>query len=436
MNTPWSIIKEIEADNSRLAKEEILKREALEENTEFFEGCKLALNSMVTFGVKQITPKTGDGRGLSWEGFKKVADALATRQLTGNAAITAVNHARLSATEAQWNDWYRRILIKDLRCGVSEKTINKVVSKINKDYTIPVFTCQLAHNSEDHESKVCGKKLIEVKLDGVRVITIVYPSGHVEQFSRNGKELTNFETIKKQISKHALFFREPMVLDGEVMSSSFQDLMKQVYRKRDVETDDAVLHLFDIVTLKEFNQGISEFNQVNRSRSLLSWYSPCADHMPNVSVVGQEMVDLDTEEGYERYLEINYNAVAGGYEGIMIKDPSAVYKCKRSVAWLKLKPFIEVTLEIKECEEGTGKNVGRLGALVCSGVDDGRTINVNVGGGYTDSMRDDFWSNRTGIIGALVEVRADGITQNQDGSYSLRFPRFKTFRGFDNGEKI
>jgi DNA ligase-1 len=36
----------------------------------------------------------------------------------------------------------------------------------------------------------------------------------------------------------------------------------------------------------------------------------------------------------------------------------------------------------------------------------------------------------------LVEVRADAITQNQDGTYSLRFPRFKTFRGFEVGEKL
>ena len=41
-----------------------------------------------------------------------------------------------------------------------------------------------------------------------------------------------------------------------------------------------------------------------------------------------------------------------------------------------------------------------------------------------------------GLVDQLVEVRADAVTQNQDGTYSLRFPRFKTFRGFEIGEKI
>jgi len=39
-------------------------------------------------------------------------------------------------------------------------------------------------------------------------------------------------------------------------------------------------------------------------------------------------------------------------------------------------------------------------------------------------------------VGRLVEIRADAITQNQDQTYSLRFPRFKGFRGFEAGEKL
>jgi DNA ligase-1 len=162
------------------------------------------------------------------------------------------------------------------------------------------------------------------------------------------------------------------------------------------------------------------------------------EHTPNIAVVGQELVDLSTDEGAARFKEINESAIAGGYEGIMIKDPEAGYECKRSVAWLKQKPFIEVTLEVKGVEEGTGKNVGRLGALVCEGQDDGKFISVNVGGGYTDDLRNSIWADPNSVIGQLVEVRADALTQNQDseGEWSLRFPRFRTFRGFEPGEKL
>jgi DNA ligase-1 len=345
---------------------------------------------------------------------------------------------RAQASESEWNNWYRRILIKDLRCGVSEKTINTVVKKIRPEYEIPVFSCQLAHDSANHEGKVTGQKLIEVKLDGVRVITVVYPSGQVDMYSRNGKELVNFPHIAKQLSKHAVFFAEPTVLDGEIMSASFQDLMKQVHRKSDVQANDAVLNLFDIITLREFQAGAGEHRQIDRSFTLGAWYEHIKDHMPNVTVVGQVAVDLDTVEGEKMFTKLNKQAVTGGYEGIMIKDPDAVYECKRSTAWLKLKPFIEVSLTVIGVEEGTGKNAGRLGALIVEGVDDGKTIRTNVGSGLTDAQRDAIWEERAAVIGQIVEVRADAATQNQDsdGEWSLRFPRFKGFRGFAPGEKI
>jgi len=438
-NAPWDVIALLEADNSRLAKEQIVRNEADARNMEFFRGARAALDSMITFGVKQVEAKTGDGKGLKAETFWRIAQELAERKLTGNQAQFTINTLRQQATEAEWNNWYRRILIKDLRCGVSEKTINTVVGKTHPDLAVPVFTCQLAHDGANHESKVSGEKLVEIKLDGVRVITVVYPAtGQVSMYSRNGKELANFPHIAKQIAKHAVFFAEPTVLDGEIMSASFQDLMKQVHRKDNVEAGDAVLHLFDIVTLREFQAGKGDHRQIDRSFSLKVWYEHIKDHMPNITVVGNELVDLRTEEGLARFTDINKQAIAGGYEGIMIKDPEAKYETKRTVAWLKQKPFIEVSLTVVGVEEGTGKNAGKLGALICEGEDDGKKIRTNVGSGLTDSDRVVYWENADSIIGDVVEVRADATTRSQDSEslWSLRFPRFIRFRGFDKGEKL
>jgi DNA ligase-1 len=441
MSVCASHIWDLESHPSRLNKEAIILAIAEEGNTEFFAGCQLALDPMITFGLKQIPEKKDeDGPGLSWIDFSAVTERLRNRTLTGNAARDAVDALIKQATEKEWNGWYRRILIKDLRCGTSEKTINKVVEKKYADYAIPVFGCQLAHDSANHESKVSGKKLIEVKLDGVRVITIVRSDGRVDMFSRNGKELANFPHIAEQISsvikQKGSSKSMDVVLDGEIMSSSFQDLMKQVHRKDNVEAGDAILNLFDVIPLEDFEKGIYNKDQETRSEMVKFWVSTNKKLLPNVTALENELVDLDTEEGQKRFKEINAQAIAGGYEGIMIKDIDAPYECKRSVSWLKLKPFIEVSLTVVATEEGTGKNVGKLGALVCEGVDDGKAIRVNVGSGLTDEQRDGFWQFKDDCVGMVAEVRADAVTQNQDGTYSLRFPRFKQFRGFAPGEKI
>jgi DNA ligase-1 len=435
----YQVISDLEKHPSRLNKEQIIFEQAKEENSEFFEGCRLALDPMITFGLKQIPEKKDeDGAGLDWDSFSLIITGFVNRSLTGNLARDTVAKMMASATKAQWNGWYRRILIKDLRCGVSEKTVNKVVEKDYEQYAIPVFSCQLAHDSANHESKVAGSKLIEVKLDGVRVITVVRADGRVDMFSRNGKELVNFPHVTEQIS--AVVKKTPpkydLVLDGEIMSSSFQDLMTQVHRKSDVKANDAILNLFDMCPLEDFEKGFWNKSQTVRSQMVQTWVEQNNALLPNVTCLANELVDLDTDAGQLRYKEINAQAVAGGYEGIMIKDPNAGYECKRSVAWLKLKPFIEVSLTVVAVEEGTGKNVGRLGALVCEGEDDGRGILVNVGSGFSDDQRIAYWTDREAVVGKVVEVRADAITQNQDGTYSLRFPRFLRFRGFDNGEKI
>jgi len=432
-----SVISALEQHSSRLNKEAIVLAQAEAGNGEFFAGLNLAYNAMVTFGLKQIPEKTDeDGPGLDWSDFISLAVDLRDRKLTGNDARDAVAALTKQATKAQWNGWYRRILIKDMRAGFSESTVNKVTEKKYVHYSIPVFSCQLAHDSANHESKVIGSKLIEVKLDGVRVITVVYPNGRVDQYSRNGKELVNFPHVKEQLAKIAGQFTEPMVLDGEIMSGTFQDLMKQIHRKSSAKANDAVLNLFDAIPLVQFEAGESATIQTTRSEWLKKWFEANEAALPNVTVVAQELVNLDTAEGKKRYKEINQMAIDGGYEGIMLKDPKAGYKCKRSVAWLKLKPFIEVSLTVTAVEEGTGKNVGKLGALVCEGTDDGKDIVVNVGSGFTDDNREAYWAARDEVVGKVVEVRADAITQNQDGTYSLRFPRFLTFRGFANGEKL
>jgi DNA ligase 1 len=437
---PQAVIQRLEADNSRLAKEAILAEAMTEGLDEFFEGVGMCLDKLYTFGVKQVPTKDENtGQGLSWENFKQLAVALYRRELTGHAARDAIKLAMDVATQEQWNDFYRRILIKDLRCGVSEKTVNTVAKKAKKtQYAVPVFECQLSHDAANHDAKVTGKKIVEHKLDGVRCLTVIdYESKTVTQYTRNGKVLENFKHVTDYLSNFIEEFGRSYVLDGEIMSSSFQELMTQVHRKDNVSANDAVLNLFDIVPLVEFKAGQSVMGQRRRSQFLKNFENIFADS-GFITIVPQKEFDLDVFTDEIEFKDYMKSVVEQGYEGIMIKDPDAKYECKRSASWLKMKPFIEVSLSVVEVEEGTGRNQGRLGALICEGTDDGKFIKVNVGSGFSDANRSDYWKNKDTLIGQVVEVRADAATRSQDSEdvFSLRFPRFLRFRGFTKGEKI
>jgi len=420
---PWNIIQKLESDNSRLFKEEVVG--TFIADSRFAWGLRQALDPLITFGVKDVpVKKDPTGEGLSHDDFDTLTHKLFWRELTGHAARDAILVAMAKATQEQWNDWYRRILIKDLRCGVSVKTVNGVAPR-----TVPVFGCMLAHDGAKHPKKIKGECIIEYKYDGVRVIAIVQ-NGSATLYSRNGKVLSNFPHIEEALSKPEY---NDTVFDGEVMSDDFQTLMKQVHRKEGAQTQDAYLALFDVLSYDEFREG--EGSQTALERKLaLEEYRGKDDC---IRVVDYWVVNFDKPEGQELFDDLNRVALDKGYEGLMIKPSHDIYRCKRSHAWLKVKPFIEVTLKVVALEEGTGKNEGMLGALVVEGEDDGKFFHVNVGSGLTDDMRKDVWAAQDSVVGQLVEIRADAVTISQDHhAYSLRFPRFKTFRGFELGEKL
>jgi DNA ligase 1 len=436
-------IRDLESSDSRLHKEAVIEKALMASklgsaNAQcFLFNCYQAYNPYYVFGVKKVPETEGlENKPNPWPKFWAMLEGLRTRSLTGHNAKTAIEFMAEQFDSVEWNSLCRRVIIKDLRCGISEKTLNKVLG--NSEWKIPVFTCQLAQDSGDHPSKMKGEKRLEGKLDGVRVLAVV-SKNYVKLFSRNGKPFENFPQIEEAISHMkgsiSLDTKGPFVLDGEVVGKSFQALMKQAQRKTDVKTDDMVYHIFDVIPLADFERGYWNAQQYKRTE-ILEKNREHIEAQACLRVTQGILVNLDTAEGHDQLQRYAKDAVAQGLEGIMIKAWDAPYECRRSSFWMKWKPTITVDLNIVGFEEGTGRNEGRLGAIICEGNDNGRNIRVNVGSGLSDANRDEYWNVRNQLLGDVVEVEADAVTQNQDGTYSLRFPRFVRFRGFEAGEKL
>ena len=445
MSAGW--IKKLNESEGRLHKEDVLKQ-ALEMTllgsdsaSSFLSLVQACYNPMITFGVKQV-PTTKDITDAEnpWESYNQLLDNLRLRKLTGHAARDAIDAMSMRFDSEEWNLMCAPVLRKDLRCGISDKTINKVCK--NTRYEVPVFSCQLATNCEGRP-EMKGEQRIEPKLDGVRVLMLcaIQADGTTMavSYSRNGKVFDNFGHIESQICNQMSEMAkrvgviESFFLDGEVVGKSFNELMR-VARKKDVVAQDSVFHVFDFIPTADFNRGFWNA-QLYKRLGYLDKIKPCIDKMPNVEYPDHLIVNLDTSEGRNQLERYAQNCVKDGFEGIMIKSTGAPYECRRSTFWLKWKPVITVDLQIVEVEIGTGKNADRMGAFVCEGVDNGKQIRVNVGSGVSDSEREEYWANRESLVGRTVEIMCDAVSQNQDGTYSLRFPRFVRFRDTLTGEK-
>ena len=451
MNTASDVVLALEAVSSRLDKEAIVRQAWNAGITDFFKGVTLAYSAFVTFGVRQVPLIESSGNDddnqssiWGWSEFKELATKLENRELTGHAARDALRAAANLAPIQEWNGFYRRILLKDLKAGFTSNTVNKVLAEFGNAGTVymtPDFSCQLAKNGDDHPKKMIGEKLLDPKLDGTRAIVICNTdTSQVTLHTRNGKLNENFPQIVSAMAKLLPKLKCSMVFDGELVSRSFQALMTQMNRKDNVDTSDAKLALFDCLPLADFINSECTLSQIDRHEALAAFQPLLAEYTTGaVYVIPKLLVNLSTDDGQLAFKEFNREAIDAGFEGIMVKDPKAKYQTKRTDAWMKIKPFITVDLAIVGFEPGkTGsKFENTLGGIVCRGVDHNKEIEVTVGGGFSEELRDQIWEARDRLIGYIIEIKGDALTLRQNGViWSMRFPVFMQFRGWQPGEKI
>lgn len=362
---PHTWINKLNESNAKTHKEKIITQALVASNIgatdakQFLQCAWYAYNPFITFNVRQI-PTTTDcvNRSNPYNEFFKLLNRLIARKVTGNAALVDIEQVAWLFDSDVWNTLLAPTLRKDLRVGASIDTFNKILK--NTQYAIPVFKCQKATDSKKYPQKMVGQKLLEPKFDGVRVLTTVDISTKepvIAMYSSTGHIFKNFQHIADQIRDNISMFTNntfwheslltAFVLDGEIVSDSFQTLMKQVHRKTDVDISDATYHIFDIIHKTSFERGQWNVSQRIRSDKFLGTIAcNINDKLKNIKIIQGIYVDLDTSEGksvMERYAD---DMIQSGYEGIMIKDCNVPYECKRSFKWLKWKPDITVDLEV------------------------------------------------------------------------------------------
>jgi len=101
------------------------------------------------------------------------------------------------------------------------------------------------------------------------------------------------------------------------------------------------------------------------------------------------------------------------------------YKCKRHNGILKVKRFYTIDLRVTAVEEGSGRHLGRMGAFVV----DYKGNSLNVGSGFSDQQRDEFWEIRRELPGRVIEVKyKEESSDKKTGQFSLQFPIFISLR--------
>lgn len=425
----YDIIQQLESDNSRLAKEAILtqnKDNKLLKNVFF-----LALDPFTQFYIRKIPKYQTKCKMWDLDVALKSLDSLSSRKVTGNAAIDFLKNL-LEGCDPDDAKILERIIGKDLKCGVSDKTANKIWKGL-----VPEYPCMLASGFDEKlVEKIRWPAYVQLKLDGMRFNAIVR-DGQVEFRSRNGKELTipdlNFSIPFIKLRDH---YGVDMVFDGELLI--VDDAGKTVNR----QTGNGILSksikgtmskaeatyvratLWDAISLEGFQRGIEKEPYNVRLAKLSNGVSHVKNVHANLGHVfdivwTKEVQTLSQAQAlFEKFL-------AKGEEGTILKSKTAFWEGKRSKEQIKFKGELDCDLICVDWEEGTGKNKGRLGALVLESACG--QLRTNVGTGFTDEHRDIF--TRQNTVGKIVSVKYNSkIKDKGDNGWALFLPVFLEVR--------
>lgn len=414
------ILEQLAAEPGRNAKIDILKRH--KGNDTLTRVIFLALDPFTQFYIRKIPAYTTTNREV--ETLEWALDRLyklSEREVTGNAAIDHLKFV-LESVSTEDAKVIERIIQKDLKCGVSEATVNKVWPDMIHEYP-----CMLASAYEQKlVDKMAFPAYAQMKMDGMRFNAIVQ-NGAVEFRSRNGKEI---QIADPTFSEPFIYMAagQDVVFDGELLikdngaildRKTGNGILNKAVKGTQSEAEGKLVccTLWDMIPMDQFTVGECLIPYQTRLRLLSSGIMHASHNRVH-------LVPTHEVSGIEEAQRLFQEFLSTGEEGIILKSKTMIWEDKRSKHQIKFKGELECDLKIVDWEEGTGKNKGRLGALVLES-EDGQ-VRVGVGTGLTDQDRTEITRD---VIGKIVAVKYNArIRDKRSAVDSLFLPVFLEIR--------
>lgn len=411
------ILNELASTSSRLEKEAILKRE---QNNELLKRVFfLAYDPFTQFYIRKIPKyeKNNTSHAASLESMLPSLNELSSRVVTGNSAIDRLTSI-LEAVCGTESEVIERIIGKDLKCGASGSTANKIWPDLIHEY--PCMLCT------PFDEKIAAKfnfpAMAQLKMDGMRFNAIVN-NGKCEFRSRNGKEINLLGNLEQEFIK--LADGQNLVFDGELLvvvegnivdrqtgNGILNKAVKGTISAAEAKSVQATV--WDVINYDTFKNGKGKIAYQVRFSQLESMALPNKVRLVESKIVGSLE---EAQKIFEAYL-------AQGQEGIILKDLSGVWEDKRVKTQVKFKAELDCDLKVVGIQPGTGKYEGLVGALLCESADG--IIKVDVGSGLSDFDRKEFTKNSP--VGKIAAVVYNARIKNKQGEESLFLPRLVEIR--------
>lgn len=414
----YNLLETISATNSKLAKYALLREN---DCINLRNVLSAAYNPLVSYGLKEKTlpqPEGTCGKGHFDTATFKLVEQLSARVVTGHHATRAVSNEMAGLT-SESAELLRRILLKDLRAGFSESTINDVFKGLLPEF--PYMRCSLPKHVKletwDWDNGVFSQE----KADGSYLSLDRRGDGMIFMRTRQGTpyDIEQFPGIVSdaedlglgtQTHGELLVIRDGVVLPREVSNG----LLNSVLKGGSFELKDIPIFLvWDQIPLECAVPGGKYGASYQQRLTTLE-----------VQLGGEyiRMIDTRVVPSMDQALDHYREMLADGKEGTILKHPGGLWRDHTSKHQVKLKLEADCELKVVGFEPGKGKNAVTFGSLICESSDAELIVNVS---GIADKKRKEIHENRLAWLGKIVTVRGNSImySKKEGKPHSLFLPR-------------
>jgi len=347
-------------------------------------------------------------------------DKLNNLEITGHKAISIVNG--FIKNNYEYKELIYNMIDKNLKTRIDAKLINNVFPKL-----IPTFEVALAYDYEEkkkHVDFIKQRWMSSRKMDGCRLV-LINRGLEIELYSRQGKK---FETLNKVAEEFKKLNLPVGVYDGEVClvdsdgNEDFSSIMKEI-RKKNHTIQNPKYKIFDYISISEFFNMYGQKTFVERYEYLKTFNIESS----HIDILQQTIIR--DEKHFE---ELKAEAKDKKWEGLIIRE-DVPYEGKRSRHLLKVKAFFDAEFKVlgiynskkRMFFNGEEKEVECMGGVNI----EYKGYNVDVGSGWSDEERLEFFAHPENIINKIITVQWFEETKNDKGTLSLRFPTKKCIYG-------
>jgi DNA ligase 1 len=445
------MISDLELEPSKKAKKAIIVA-ALKASPDVRNALVAAYDNRIQFWVTSRHAKPAGPSLFSHElTVEGTLDRLYKRALTGGAALN-VWAELMSKFTPYFQDILCRVLDRDLRCRCALKTFNAALEEAGLE---PIWEFEVSLGFPYDGAPVWEDTVgwfMSRKYDGARCVAKLVRGKKIQLLSRTGKPFNTLGCLEELFARA---LRDPkfwvggdsLILDGEIAlrndagADDFQGLMKLLMRD-DYQIPGVAYHVFDSVRMDDdcetpiddapLSERIARYEEMAERANLAAAYLLRIGGRPSAIIRPVNQVSL---ESAAQLAQARARAKTKGWEGLILRR-DVPYAVGRSEGMWKVKEFHEDEYEVIGIKTGSMQiavlGVGEKKILTMKSA----TIlqqgcEVEVGSGWTVEQRKRYYKNPDDIIGRLITVQHFGVTENQGGTFSLRFPVFKALHGVD-----